>query len=283
MRKDAVSDETFADFYATGWNGIENGNEDHISTQAAIGLELRTHFPQFVLFEDEDLLILNKPAGINSNRNNPSQLGILEVAQDSRREDDLMGVNRLDGVTSGAIVFAKNNLAFNSLREQFGNKEQLDMRKMYLALLDGHFHDSSTIEVNTHITPAGRHPLRMRLSSPHDSSAREATTYFTPLALYQDPTIPDSLMTLTQIRIMTGRTHQIRISAAQALGPTIKGISGDPIYNRGSQDVSRTMLHSYEIGFRHPRTQELHRVIANPPTDFMQNLAGLRLLRLYQG
>jgi len=280
MSEKLVTDKDYADFYQSGWNAQKSQRQDYFSTQAAVALETRSIFPDFVVFEDEDLLIVNKPAGLNTHRTDMQHLGILEIAQDYHGGIDLFAVNRLDNVTSGATVLAKNKDSYNALREQFGNKDQPDMRKMYVALLDGHVSDTKPAEITTYIAPTNTKPFKMKVVKPSHPNAKDAVTQFTPLALYQDPDT-QALFTLTQARIFTGRTHQIRISAAQALAPTIRGISGDPLYNPESQTTPRCMLHSYEVDFRHPRTQKLHKIIAYPTDDFLYQFEGLRLLRRF--
>jgi len=206
-----------------------------------------------ILYEDEWLVVVNKPAGLpvhppSPHSPAPSLVGLLG------RERDLEGgpperpgvVHRLDALTSGAMVLAKTKGAYASLVDQFRHRQ---VKKEYLALVEGEL-EANAGEIRGRIGRHPRRPWRMRVSP----GGKDAHTEFQVLARGQG-------QSLLLVRPRTGRTHQIRLHLAAIGHPVV----GDPIYG---QPADHMFLHSWRLGFQHPETGEWLELFAPPPTWF---------------
>lgn len=225
--------------------------------------------PLRVLYEDADLLVIDKPAGMIVHPAGRIVSGTLVNALLARCKD-LSGiggelkpgiVHRLDKGTSGCIVVAKNDDAHRNLSAQFARRE---VSKEYLALLHGNLaRDSGTVD-----GLIGRHPVQRKRMAVRRDKGRRALTSFEVVERIGG-------CTLVKIRLQTGRTHQIRVHTAHLGHPVV----GDAVYGRrrprvvGAVDVERPMLHAWRIGFAHPRTGKAVRVEAPLPGD-MESLIG---------
>jgi 23S rRNA pseudouridine1911/1915/1917 synthase len=204
--------------------------------------------PLDILYEDEDLLVVNKPAGMVVHPAAGHQSGTL-VNAILAHCPDLPGiggerrpgiVHRLDKDTSGLILVAKNDRALRFLQAQFKKRT---VEKVYLALCDGHFHGAEAMIDG----PIGRDPKnRKRMAvippnAPH--SARPAQTKMRLLDYYGG-------YSLLECRPLTGRTHQIRVHLAFAGYPVV----GDQIYGRRKQSLlaGRHFLHAAGLTFERP-------------------------------
>ncbi len=213
-----------------------------------------------VLFEDGDLLVLNKAAGISVHPGAGRHSGTLVNALLAHCHD-LSGiggeerpgiVHRLDKETSGCLVVAKNDAAHVELSRQFAERE---VEKIYLALAVGKLRrNAGTIEAS--IARHAVHRQKMRVSD----RGRPAQTDYRVIQ-------SSASASLLECRLHTGRTHQIRVHL-QHLGHPILG---DAVYG-GRQPISfpRQMLHAWKLGFAHPRTAERMRFEAPLPEDFRQ-------------
>ncbi len=203
--------------------------------------------PLTILFEDSDIVVIDKPPGlvVHPAEGNPD--GTLVNAL-LHHIGDLSGiggemrpgiVHRLDKDTSGCIVVAKNDIAHRRLTEAFAERR---LTKIYLAAINGVPKEASGRIQNS----LGRHPVdRKRMSILYDGSGKEAVTEWTRLSEY-------SGCALIQCRLLTGRTHQIRVHMKETLGFPILG---DPIYghpNRQRFPTARLMLHAWKLAFQHP-------------------------------
>lgn len=189
--------------------------------------------PSFVLFEDEDLLVIDKPAGWNTHSPGPyAGEGVYEwLRHREPRWGNLAIIHRLDKETSGILVFGKSTRANRSLTEQF---TQRSVRKTYLMLTD---------------RPAPRRPLTLSsrlgrskekyVHRPESSRSLVAETKFTLLRA-------EGGRNLVRAEPLTGRTHQIRVQAAEAGFPVL----GDALY--GGSPHSRLCLHAAELTIAHP-------------------------------
>ncbi len=201
--------------------------------------------PPCVIFEDEHLLVVNKPAGVNTHAPSPfAGEGIYDwLKHREPRWANLAIVHRLDKETSGVMVFGKTQLANRSLTAQFTERR---VQKRYLLLTDGRAPRRELI-VKSKIARAGE---RYR-SSPDGEFAE---TRFTPAGTSAEAGVA------VEAEPFTGRTHQIRIHAAEQGFP----ILGDTLY--GGSPFARVCLHAVEIRFQHPA--ENREVNFNAPVDF---------------
>ncbi len=220
--------------------------------------------PLDVLYEDEDIIVINKARGMVVHPAAGVNSGTLVNALLHHCRGGLSGINgkirpgivhRLDKDTSGVMVAAKNDLAHASLAEQIGSKTAV---KEYLALVHGKItEDSGRIEGNI-----GRHPTDRKKMAVVTSGGKPATTLFKVLERYPD-------CTYVQCRLLTGRTHQIRVHMAYIGHPLI----GDPKYCAGKNkfSIKGQALHSHSLTLKHPRTGEVMTFTAPVPED-MQKL-----------
>jgi 23S rRNA pseudouridine1911/1915/1917 synthase len=217
-----------------------------------------------VLFEDEWLLVVDKPAGMPVHPSRGHSSGTLVHALLGHGlaggEDLRPGVvHRLDKDTSGLLVVAKSTEAHRRLVAMM---RRHDVDRRYLALVHGNFAaDTGTIEA-----PVGRDPGHRRSMTVGGVAAREARTHFRVVERFGD-------FTLVEVRLETGRTHQIRVHFLAIGHP----VAGDPTYaRRGALGLGRQFLHSYRLSFVHPMTEKLVEVESSLPSDLADVLAKLR-------
>lgn len=210
-----------------------------------------------ILYEDHDLIVINKPAGMIVHPIPSHTSGTLVNALLYHCKD-LQGiggelrpgiVHRLDKDTSGVMVVAKNDLSHRNLSQQFKDRE---IFKMYLALVRGRI-DEPQGEIKVSLA---RHPvLRTKMSV--NETGRFAITLYKVLRYFGDTA------SLVIAYPKTGRTHQIRVHMKYIGHP----ILGDKLYGN-SFGASRQMLHAAKLGFYHPRTDKWLSFIAPLPDDF---------------
>jgi 23S rRNA pseudouridine1911/1915/1917 synthase len=214
-----------------------------------------------ILFEDGDLLVLNKPAGLVVHPGAGHQRHTLVNALLAHCKNlSVIGgkerpgiVHRLDKETSGALVVAKNDAAHRDLSKQFADRTT---GKVYLALVAGLPRKSfGTIDA-----PIARHPVHRHRMSIAQRSGRSAKTEYRVLRSSAD-------RSLLECTIHTGRTHQIRVHLHHLGHPVL----GDKVYGgkRGGNSP-RQMLHAWKLSFRHPRSGETMSFEAPPPADFIK-------------
>lgn len=222
--------------------------------------------PLDVMFEDDSILVVDKPAGMVVHPAAGNWSGTLVNAL-LGREPDLMDddemdplrpgiVHRLDKDTSGALVIAKTPKALRKLSRMFAERE---VEKTYLAIVHGWpVPNASVIK-----TAFGRHPVdRKRMTVLRAGEGREAVTAYYVL---QKGWYKGVKAALVRVRLHTGRTHQIRVHMAYAGCPLL----GDKLYNKGrTSDVPRQMLHAWQLRFIHPQTGEELEFEAPIPEDF---------------
>jgi 23S rRNA pseudouridine1911/1915/1917 synthase len=220
-----------------------------------------------ILFEDDDLIVLNKGSGmvVHPAPGNPD--GTLVNALLHHCQGKLSGiggverpgiVHRLDKDTSGCIVVAKSDVAHQSLVHQFS--ERSTMEKLYLAVTQG-IPKPAKDTIFTHI---GRHPVnRQKMAVVNPPGGKTAITDYEILA-----TDAASLTALVLCHLHTGRTHQIRVHLHHKGAPLV----GDPIYgksNKTSEQTGRLMLHAWRLAFDHPVTGKRHQFEAPIPPEFL--------------
>jgi 23S rRNA pseudouridine1911/1915/1917 synthase len=230
--------------------------------------------PLEVVYEDEALLVVDKPAGMVVHPAPGHPAGTLVNALLAHCPDLATGgderpgiVHRLDRDTSGLILIAKNDKVRRALQRQFKERQ---VQKAYLALLDGHLQPAwGRVEA-----PLGRDPNhRQRITVL--PGGREAITEYHVLELFAHQVGPVAGdLTLVQAEPLTGRTHQIRVHFASIGHPVV----GDGVYGRRKQHlpVSRQFLHAQKLGFRHPLTGQRLSLEAPLPAELE---ALLNLLR----
>ncbi|MGC4017729.1 MAG: RluA family pseudouridine synthase [Luteolibacter sp.] len=207
--------------------------------------------PLSILFEDDDLVVLDKESGIvvHPAAGNPD--GTLVNALLHHCKGQLSGiggverpgiVHRLDKDTSGCLVVAKTDHAHQSLTNQFSGRT---MEKIYLAVTQG----IPKPEKDTIFTHIGRHPVnRQKMAVVNPPGGKPAITDYE--IRYIDPS---TLTALVKVHLHTGRTHQIRVHMLHKGTPLL----GDPIYAKPvkqSGHTGRLMLHAWKLEFDHPRT-----------------------------
>ena len=215
-----------------------------------------------VLHEDEDVLVIDKPAGLvvhpgSGNWSGTMLNAVLHHAPDARHLPRAGIVHRLDKDTSGLLVVAKNEPAQASLVRQL---QARTMKRTYLALARGRVERDGAVEA-----PIGRHPTQ-RTKMAVVSRGKPAVTHYRVKERFESHT-------LLECDLETGRTHQIRVHLASIRHP----IEGDPVYGgRGAQLFARQALHAWKLAFVHPRSQQPARFESKMPADFRKLLAGLR-------
>ena len=204
-------------------------------------------YPLDIVFEDDDIIIINKPSGMVVHPGNGNKDHTLVNALKSYTDklSDINGVERLgivhriDKDTSGLIMVAKTNKAHEILGEYF---KEHSIKREYIALLCGIFpHDTATIDA-----PIGRdekNRLRMTVTP---NNSKKAITHLEVLKRYK------AGYTLVKARLETGRTHQIRVHMKYIGYP----VYNDPVYSNKSTDDFGQFLHSYSMEFIHPITKE---------------------------
>lgn len=219
--------------------------------------------PLDVLFEDKDILVLNKSPGlvVHPAAGNPDGTLVNALLHHC---DDLSGiggemrpgiVHRLDKDTSGCMVVAKNDLAHRRLTEAFAERR---LSKIYLAAINGLPKEKSGRVQNM----IGRHPVdRKRMSVLYDGSGKEAVTEWEHVSTHKGSA-------LIRCKLLTGRTHQIRVHMRESLGHPILG---DPIYGNPKRQivpVTRLMLHAWKLSFHHPIHDQPMNFEAPVPEEF---------------
>jgi 23S rRNA pseudouridine1911/1915/1917 synthase len=227
--------------------------------------------PLTVLFQDADIVVVDKPAGLVVHPA-PGHSGGTLVNALLHHLRDLSGVggelrpgivHRLDKDTSGVLVVAKNDAAHRSLAAQF---KAHSVEREYLALVKGAPRaDSGTIDA-----AIGRHPTDRKRMSTRTRRGRTAVTHYR---------VEERLAgaSLLRVRIETGRTHQVRVHLA-SIGLSVLG---DPVYGGGRAQgaelgLSRQALHAAVLGFTHPRTGDELRFESPLPADMARALESLR-------
>lgn len=221
--------------------------------------------PVEIIYEDNDIAVINKPQGMTVHAGNGNTEGTLVNAL-LFKLDSLSGINgvirpgivhRIDKDTSGLLVVAKNDRAHLSLSKQI---EEKTCHRTYLALLEGILKDDS----GTITTYIGRHPqdrIKMAVVSPE--KGKLAITDYTVLERYVQG------YTLCRFDLQTGRTHQIRVHARYMEHPVV----GDPVYGIKKQKftLNGQLLHAWRLQLNHPVTEE-RMAFEAPLPDYFQTV-----------
>ena len=238
--------------------------------------------PLTFLYEDRDLIVLDKPAGLVVHPAPGNEDGTLVNAILAHCGEQLPGiggsrrpgiVHRLDKDTSGLMVVAKTQLANNALSAAFASR---DLDRAYLALVWG-LPDPFAGEIEGNI---GRDPRDRKRMAVVARGGKTALTRYRTLRVWH------TAVALEECRLATGRTHQIRVHLASRGNPVV----GDPLYLRRIPAIARSIpepirrelldfprqaLHAARLGFAHPRTGEPLAFVTEPPRDMQELIAAL--------
>ena len=226
--------------------------------------------PLDIVYEDDDLLVVNKPKGMVVHPAAGHWEGTLVNALLSHCGASLSGINgvlrpgivhRIDKDTSGLLIVAKTDQAHQGLAQQI---KEHSFTRIYEAVVIGHLREpQGTVEA-----PIGRHPVQRKKMAVTDKNAKPAVTHYEVIAVYPG-------YTHVRLRLETGRTHQIRVHMAYLGHP----VAGDTVYGplKGVRGLDGQCLHARVIGFRHPRDGRYLEFTSPLPayfTDFLHSLEG---------
>lgn len=262
---------------------LVNGQTKKISYKVHTGDEIEINIPEpketnikpqnipvEVIYEDSDIIVVNKPKGMVVHPANGNPDGTLVNAILALCKDNLSGiggeirpgiVHRLDKDTSGLLIIAKNDLAHKNISEQIKNRQ---VKKIYIALVKGNVaEDEATIDMPIGRSTKDRKKMAVR------KDGKTAITHFKVLKRYNK-------YTLLEIKIDTGRTHQIRVHMAEIGHPVV----GDMVYSSGKNEfgIEGQMLHAKSLDFRHPVTGKEMHLEADVPQYFVDVLNKLKEL-----
>lgn len=235
--------------------------------------------PLKIIYEDDDILVINKQPGIVVHPGSGVFDNTLVNALLHHCGSSLSGiggvarpgiVHRLDRDTSGVMVIAKNDFAHIALAEQFAKRK---VHKVYNAIVCGHL-EQKTGEIKTYLARDLTHRHRMAVATIAHKGGRLAHTEYTVIEEL-------NYTSLVEITIHTGRTHQIRVHFQHighpVFGDTIYGVkTNKKIYELTNYKPPRVLLHAKRLDFIHPRTMEVESFEADLPNDFRAALRALR-------
>ncbi|MEW8505128.1 MAG: 23S rRNA pseudouridine(955/2504/2580) synthase RluC [Candidatus Thiodiazotropha sp.] len=235
---------------------------DRPETNSRLSEKLRSSLEQAVIYEDERLLVLNKPSGLAVHGGSGLSSGIIEALRLLRpRETQLELVHRLDRETSGCLMISKRRSTLRILHELI-RENRVDKR--YLALLAGSWRKGVQVvdkPLKKNTLQGGERVVRV------DAEGKPAETRFMRRRRFRDAT-------LVEVELITGRTHQIRVHSAWLGSPVLGDTKyGDDSANRGMRGIGlrRLFLHAHQIRFRWPGESTVLSIDAPLP----QELAGL--------
>ncbi len=222
-----------------------------------------------IIHEDDDIIVINKPRGMVVHPAAGNYSGTLVNAllrHCSGSLSDINGVirpgivHRIDKDTSGVLVIAKNNKSHTILSEML---KEHDINRIYTAVAEGVFtEDQGTVDA-----PIGRHPVDRKKMAVNIKNGRRAVTHFKVLERF-------GKTTLLELRLETGRTHQIRVHMSYIGHPLV----GDSVYGKKKQiyGFEGQALHAGTLGFIHPGTGKYVEYTAKPPEEFVALVERLR-------
>ena len=225
--------------------------------------------PLDILYEDSDLLIINKPKGMVVHPSAGHYSGTLVNALMHYCKEDLSGINgvlrpgivhRIDMDTTGSLIVCKNDFTHNHIAEQL---KVHSITRVYHAIVHGILKDDE----GTINAPIGRHPIDRKKMSINHKNGKEAVTHYKVLKRFKN-------FTYIECRLETGRTHQIRVHMSSISHPLL----GDAVYGpvKSPYKLQGQTLHAKTIGITHPRTGEYLEVEAPLPEYFQKVIEELK-------
>lgn len=230
---------------------------------------LPENIPLEILYEDNNLLVVNKPKGMVVHPSAGHYSGTLVNAIMYHCKDSLSGINgeirpgivhRIDMDTTGSLIVCKNDESHIFIAEQI---KKHTVTRRYRGIVYGHVKaDTGTIDA-----PIGRHPVDRKKMAVNEKNGKQAVTHYKVLERFQQ-------YTYMEFELETGRTHQIRVHMASIGHPLL----GDLLYSNGKSPykLQGQTLHAMTIGFIHPKTMEYLEVSAPLPEYFEKILKNLR-------
>ena len=250
---------------------VESGDKIELEVPEAVEPEIEAEEMDLdILYEDEDVILINKPKGMVVHPAAGHYSGTLVNGLMAHCKDQLSGINgvmrpgivhRIDMDTTGVLIVCKNDFAHNSIAAQL--KEHSITRK-YRAIVHGVIkEDEGTIDA-----PIGRHPVERKKMSINEKQGRRAVTHYRVLERFQK-------FTYIECQLETGRTHQIRVHMASIHHPLL----GDTVYGpeKCPYPLQGQTLHAGVLGFIHPRTGEYLEFNAPLPEYFQKLLRKFEL------
>ena len=247
---------------------VQTGDNIQVEEEVPVEVSLKAQeIPLDIIYEDNDIIVVNKPKGMVVHPANGNPDGTLVNAIMAICKDSLSGiggeirpgiVHRLDKDTSGIIIVAKNDKAHINLSEQIKDHK---VKKTYIALVRGIVKENEAT-INMPIGRSEKDRKKMAVTK----KGKEAITHFKVLERYDQ-------YTLLQVNIETGRTHQIRVHLSQIGYPIV----GDEVYSNGKNEwnVRGQCLHAKSLEFTHPTTGETMFLEAKLPEYFENILKAL--------
>lgn len=248
---------------------VQENDEINVNVPEAKQLDLKAQdIPVEVVYEDKDIIVVNKPKGLVVHPANGNWDGTLVNAIMAICKDSLSGiggeirpgiVHRLDKDTSGLLIIAKNDKAHLNMSNQIKERQ---VKKIYYALVRGVVSENeATINM-----PIGR-STKDRKKMAVDKNGKEAITHFRVLERFNK-------YTLLEVKIDTGRTHQIRVHLSEIGHPVV----GDEVYSNGKNEfgVKGQLLHAKSLDFKHPVTGKAMHLESELPEEFLNVLKQLR-------
>lgn len=249
---------------------LKPGDIIELAVPEPIELEIKAeNIPLDIVYEDNDMLVVNKPQGMVVHPAAGNYTGTLVNALLYHCGDSLSGINgekrpgivhRIDKDTSGLLLVAKNDNAYQKLSSQI---KEHSLTRAYKALVHGNIkQDSGRIDA-----PIGRHPSDRKKMTITDKNSREAVTNFRVIERY-------GRYTFVECILETGRTHQIRVHMSKNGHPIV----GDKTYGVKKEEfnLAGQLLHAYKVGFIHPVSGEYMEFVSELPDYYMNVLDRLR-------
>ena len=227
------------------------------------------NIPLDILYEDQDLLVVNKPKGMVVHPAHGHYSGTLVNALMYHCKDSLSGINgvlrpgivhRIDMDTTGSLIVCKNDESHVFIAEQI---KEHSVNRRYRGIVYGVVRDDE----GTILAPIGRHPVDRKKMAINEKNGKDAITHYKVLERFDK-------YTYMEFKLETGRTHQIRVHMASIGHPLL----GDTLYSNGKSPykLQGQTLHAMTIGFIHPRTREYMEISAPLPEYFEKILRDLR-------